>query len=168
MAIVLYAVSTVLLLLQPAIFYTTRVQKDVLCQLASNGFAVDHEWKNATVNNCSGQPLTFSPMMPQLATTNATELYQQCIVAEDDNFATVSSCYKNYASWRWPVYIATIYLPICCCLIEFSVNRIQIPPWIVIVQIGVGVAYLLCNFIGQMLLSQPIYPDTIDWLFEQN
>jgi len=106
-------------------------------------------------------------MMPQLANSTATTLYTQCIAAEEFNAGNLLSCYKGLADWRWPVYIATIYLPICCCLIEFSINRIQIPPWVVIVQIGVGVAYLLCNFIGQMLLSQPIYPDTIDWLFKQ-
>lgn len=72
-------------------------------------------------------------------------------------------CYKGLAGWRWPVYLMSIYTPMVFVTIEFFLNQIEIPPRVALASIGVSLLYLGNTYIGQYLLSQPIYPSIVDW-----
>lgn len=58
-----------------------------------------------------------------------------------------------------------LYGPMVFAIIEFFLNRILIPKRVVFYVIGINVIYLFATFMGQFLMSQAIYPDTLDWKF---
>lgn len=97
--------------------------------------------------------------MPTLANNTASQMYAQCILNVKGN----ETCYKGLADWRWPWYLASAYIPMIFALLEFCMNRIEVPPRLVTLNIGVYLGYLLITFCGQELFSQPIYPSVLDW-----
>ena len=50
-------------------------------------------------------------------------------------------------------------------LVEFSFNKIEMPVWAVTVPIALCGIYLFSTFVGQHLLSAPIYASALDWKF---
>lgn len=60
----------------------------------------------------------------------------------------------------------SVFVPMAFVIVEFSMNRIEIPPSYVISLLIVVLSYIVGTMMGQELLSQPIYPDILDWKFE--
>ena len=69
------------------------------------------------------------------------------------------------AGWRWPAYLCSIFVPQAFVIVEFFFNRIQMPAHLFWIPVLICTAYLVLSFAGQNLLSQPIYPYTLDWTF---
>ena len=89
--------------------------------MAEMGFAVG----NYTLPQCT----TVDPL-PTLIQNDASTLYWQCINDTHVNMKqdlTLVECYKGLAGWRWPVYLMTIYVPMAFVIVEFFLNRIEIP-----------------------------------------
>jgi hypothetical protein len=124
----------------PILFYSTEVQRDIVCQLAS--FAEkDH------------QHLTQCPI--------AEFTYANCAAVTADG---LSNCIAA-ADWRWPVYLCSMALPLFFTLVEFGMNQIEMSARHVSLSMFVSVLYLVATYVGQRIFDMPIFPSSLDWSF---
>jgi len=136
----LYATTIPIVFAVPILFYTTDIQRDIVCRLAT--FA---EQSHQTATQCLITELT----------------YETCAAVTADGF---SNCIAA-ADWRWPVYLCTMAMPLVYILIEFSMNQIEMSARHVTLPMFVSVLYLAMTYVGQIMFEKPIYPSSLDWSF---
>lgn len=118
------------------LYFTTKEKNDIVCELYSlaNG------------------------------DTDLQTCVQDMIDAKNNgDYDKTFDSYREKAGWRYPAYLAQMWVPLFVIFIEICTNRMRINFYNIVYQFVVFIVYCLITFCGQNLLSIPVYYSTLNY-----
>lgn len=156
MGIMFYILAGPFVWMTLILFYTTSLKKDMFCTLANFGYDED-----AAILD-TDYKVVIDLTTPQYS--DEVQRIAACIGDED----RYNGKFAEHASWRWPVFLVSIWAPVIFSLVEFSFNKIRLVYRHSVVVTFFALGYVALNYGGSKFLSKSeLYPYLTVWDVEK-